>query len=239
MGRIGVWHLDAVRFISEASRKKGVELEGIYTHFSSAARDRFFTQYQISSFNNLLKAIGDINIRFPYKHAANSIGVIDFSRSHLNLVRPGLIIYGMYPKQSFKRKITLKPVLSLKSKIVHLKDVPPGRSISYGRTFITERHTKIATIPIGYGDGYGRILSNRAEALVRGIRAPLVGKVTMDQTMLDVGHIKGVRMGDEVVLIGTQGDDKITAEELAKLCSTIPYEIVCSIGARVPRIYNL
>ena len=159
-------------------------------------------------------------------------------RSHLNLVRPGLIIYGMYPKRGLQRSISLKPALSLKTKIVFLKDAPAGRSISYGRTYTTQNHTKIATLPIGYADGYGRILSNKAEVLVRGERAPVVGKVTMDQTMINVGHVKDVKEGDEVVLIGEQGHNTITTERLARLAGTIPYEIVCSITDRVPRIYK-
>lgn len=238
MGRIGVWHTDAFDFVREIIKYKNVEIEGIYTHFSSAGRDLLFTQYQISSFNNLLHRLKELSVVIPYRHAANSIGIIGFSKSHLNFIRPGLIIYGMYPKKSFRSRIRLKPALSLRTKVVYLKETPPGRSISYGRTYITQKHTKIATLPIGYGDGYSRILSDRAEVLIRGIRAPVVGKVTMDQTMVDVGHIKNIKVGDDVVLIGRQKNDIITAEELARLCSTIPYEIVCSIGGRVPRIYK-
>ena len=238
MGRIGVWHAEAIKFIDEVLKHNELEIEGIYTHFSSAGRDPLFTQYQISLFENLTRELDRVSIQIPYKHAANSIGVIGLSKSHLNLVRPGLIIYGMYPKKNFRNKIQLKPAMKLTTKIVCLKDTPPGRSISYGRTYITQKHTRIATIPIGYGDGYGRILSNKAEVLIKGLRAPVVGKVTMDQTMVDVGHIKGVKVGDDVVLIGRQKEDIITAEELARLCSTIPYEIVCAIGARVPRFYK-
>jgi alanine racemase len=238
MGRIGIWHTEAVSFIADVVDHDSVEIEGIYTHFSSAARDKFFTQYQIASFETICRELDTSGVPIPLKHAANSIGVIGLTRTHLNMIRPGLIIYGMYPKKNFTRRIKLKPALNLRTAVVYLKDTPPGRSISYGRTYITQKHTKIATIPIGYGDGYGRILSNKAEVLVRGARAPVVGKVTMDQTMLDVGHIKNIKVGDEVVLIGKQRDDRITAEELARLCSTIPYEIVCSIGARVPRVYK-
>jgi alanine racemase len=164
--------------------------------------------------------------------------MLNFRRSFFNLVRPGLVIYGMSPKKGSHRFLNLKPAMSLKTKIVFLKTVPAGRSISYGRTYVTQGQTKIATLPIGYGDGYGRILSNKAEVLVRGERAPVVGKVTMDQTMIDVGHIKGARVGDEVVLIGKQGKNEITVERLARLSGTIPYEIVCSITDRVPRIYK-
>ena len=170
-------------------------------------------------------------------HAANSIASISLKKSHLNMIRPGIIVYGIYPKRSFPRIIKLKPALSLKTKIVFIKNTPPGRSISYGRTHITQTHTKIATIPIGYADGYGRILSNKAEVLVRGHRAPVVGKVTMDQTMINVGHIKNVKIGDEVVLIGKQKNEEIKVERLARLAGTIPYDIVTGITSRVPRTY--
>lgn len=239
MGRIGVWHEDeALRFVDEAASSKFIDIEGVYTHFSAAARDRVYTNYQIESFERLLGQLLNRGLDVPYRHAANSIATVNLARSHLNLVRPGLIIYGMYPKRGFQRLISLKPVLSLKTKIGYLKEVPPGRSISYGRTYVTQSYTKIATIPIGYADGYGRILSNKAEVLVRGEKAPVVGKVTMDQTMVNVGHIKDVKVGDEVVLIGKQGENEITTERLAKLAGTIPYEIVCSITDRVPRIYK-
>jgi alanine racemase len=144
----------------------------------------------------------------------------------------------MYPKHTFPKLIKLKPALSLKTRIVFIKEAPAGRSISYGRTYITQKDTKIATLPIGYADGFDRNLSNKAEVLVRGRRAPVIGKITMDQTMIDVGHIRGVRVGDEVVLIGRQGREEIRTEKLARLAGTIAYETVCSISNRVPRIYK-
>ena len=238
MGRIGVWHQEAVGFITWLSGLEKIDLDGVYTHFSSAGHDALFTAYQIDSFERILRTLEAEGIRVPYRHAANSIATVDFKRSHCNMVRPGIIIYGMYPKRSFTRSLALKPALSLKTKITYLKPVPAGRSISYGRTYITEKRTRIATIPIGYADGYQRILSNKAYVLVRGRRARVVGKVTMDQVMIDVGNIRSVKLGDEVVLIGRQGRDRITTEELARLCGTIPYEIACSIGSRVPRIYT-
>ena len=238
MGRIGIWHEEALHFIKNLQQEKNIIIDGIYTHFSSAGRDDFFTNYQIEAFENLLKQLEGFDIQIPVKHAANSIATVDFKRSHLNLVRPGLIIYEMYPKHTFPKLIKLKPALSLKTKIVYIKDTPPGRSISYGRTFITQKHTKIATLPIGYADGYERNLSNKAEVLVKGQRAPVIGKVTMDQTMIDVGHIRGVKLGDEVVLIGKQGRNEIRTEKLARLAGTIAYEVVCSISNRVPRVYK-
>ncbi len=238
MGRIGIWHEEALDFIKKAVCEKDVIIDGIYTHFSSAARDDFFTQYQIDSFKNLLERIENNGIEIKYKHAANSIATIAIKDAYLNLVRPGIIIYGMYPKKGFEKLIKLKPALSLKTRVTYLKDTPEGRSISYGRTYITQKHTRIATLPIGYADGYGRILSNKAEVLIRGKRAPVVGKVTMDQTMVDVGEIRGVKVGDEVVLIGKQGFEEIRTENLARLAGSIAYEVVCSISNRVPRIYK-
>ncbi len=238
MGRIGIWHEEALNFVKNLAQEKNIILEGIYTHFSSAGRDDFFTNYQIEAFERLLLQLDGFDVRIPLRHAANSIATVDFKRSYLNLVRPGLVIYGMYPKHTFPKLIKLKPVLSLKTKIVYIKDTPPGRSISYGRTHVTQKHTKIATLPIGYADGYARNLSNRAEVLVRGRRCPVIGKVTMDQTMIDVGHIKGVKVGDEVVLIGKQGREEIRSEKLARLAGTIAYEFVCGISNRVPRIYK-
>ncbi|MFA5144224.1 MAG: alanine racemase [Candidatus Omnitrophota bacterium] len=238
MGRIGVWHEEALHFIKNLAEERNIIIEGIYTHFSSAGRDDFFTNYQIDAFEKLLARLEGFDIRIPLRHAANSIATVDFKRSHLNLVRPGLIIYGMYPKHTFPKLIKLKPALSLKTKVVYIKETPPGRSISYGRTYVTQKHTLIATLPIGYADGYARNLSNRAEVLVRGRRAHIVGKVTMDQMMIDIGHIRGVRVGDEVVLIGRQGREEIRPEKLARLAETIAYEFVCGISNRVPRVYK-
>jgi len=238
MGRIGVWHEKAVNFIRDVKKDDDIKVEGVYTHFSIAGRDKFFTQYQIDAFNKILSCLEKLKIEIPLRHAANSIACVDWKKSHLNMVRPGIIIYGIHPKRSFPRRIDLKPAFSLKTKIVFIKDTPPGRSISYGRTYITQSHTKIATLPIGYADGYGRILSNKAEVIVRGRRAPVVGKVTMDQVMIDVGHIRNVKVGDEVVLIGRQRDEEIRIERLARLAGTIPYEIVTGITSRVARLYS-
>jgi alanine racemase len=238
MGRIGVWHEDALKFVKEVAAEKCITLEGIYTHFSSAGRDEFFTNYQIESFERLLASIEKSWIKIPLRHAANSIATVDFKRSYLNLVRPGLIIYGMYPKHTFPKLIKLRPALSLKTKVVFIKDIPAGRSISYGRTFISQKPTKVATLPVGYADGYNRGVSNKAEVLVRGQFASVIGKVTMDQTMIDIGKIKGVKVGDEVVLIGKQGRHEIHVEKLARLAGTIAYDFICGISNRVPRIYS-
>lgn len=238
MGRIGIWHEEALNFIKEVKATGVIEIEGVYTHFSSAGRDTLVTQIQIDSFENVCEDMEEEGILVKYRHAANSIAVVDWKHSHMNLVRPGILLYGVYPKEDFRRKFNLKPVMNLKTKIVYLKDTPSGRSISYGRTYITQKPTVIATIPIGYADGYGRILSNKAEALVKGKFVRVVGIVTMDQTLVDVGHINGINVGEEVVLIGKQGDSEIRIEKVAKLAGTIPYEILAAITDRVPRIYK-
>jgi len=239
MGRIGVWHEDAFAFMEKVWKCRDIVVpEGIYTHFSIAGRDKFFTQYQIDVFSALLDRMDRAGMNIPFRHAANSIAVIDWKSSHLNMVRPGLVIYGMYPKRNFPKLIKLKPSFALKTRIAFLKKVTAGRSISYGRTYITEAPTTIATLPIGYADGYGRILSNKAKVLVRGKLCAVVGKVTMDQTMIDVGGVKNVRTGDEVVLIGKQRTAEIKIGDLARLAGTIPYEIVTGITSRVPRIYR-
>jgi len=238
MGRIGIWHEDALNFIKNLAVDRHIVIEGIYTHFSAAGHDNFFTNYQIESFEKLLAKLDGFDVRIPLKHSANSIATVDFKRSHLNLVRPGLVIYGMYPKYTFPKLIKLKPAMSLKTRIVYIKDTPPGRSISYGRSYVTGKHTRIATLPIGYADGYLRGLSNKAYVLVRGKKAPVVGRVTMDQTMIDVGNIRKASVGDEVVLIGCQGREEIRAEKLARLAGTIAYELVSLISNRVPRVYK-
>lgn len=238
MGRIGVWHTEAIDFIRRASRLDGIDIEGVWTHLSSADEENpDFTNEQIYIFRQLTENLDREGINIPLRHVANSMAVIGFGKSHLNLVRPGLVIYGLYPRKGLKGRVDFQPVMSVKTRIVFLKDVPAGRHISYGRTFIAAKPTRIATLPIGYGDGYPRILSNKASVLVSGIRAPVVGTVCMDQMMVDVGHIQGVKVGDEAVVLGRQGEDEVSAEELAELAGTIPYEVVCSISPRVPRVY--
>lgn len=236
MGRIGVWHRDSLNFVKSLSKLNNLILEGIYTHFSSADEDERFTDLQLTAFKKLINDLQRNGIYIPLKHTANSIAVIRHRQSYFNLVRPGLMIYGLYSLLASKRFIELKPVMSFKTRIVYLKKVPTGRSISYGRTFITKRRSKIATLPVGYADGYNRLLSNKADVLVRGKRCPVIGRICMDQAMVDVTSVNA-RVGDEVVLIGRQRQSKINAEEIAHLCSTISYEVVCWISKRVPRIY--
>ncbi|MCX5711707.1 MAG: alanine racemase, partial [Candidatus Omnitrophica bacterium] len=195
---------------------------------------RKFTDYQIGLFNKLVEQLNKDNIRIPLVHAANSMGIINHKHGHFNMVRPGLVLYGLHPARNIK--IDLKPVLSLKTKVVFSKEIPKGYGVSYGHDYVTKCATTLVTLPIGYGDGYPRNLSNVASVLINGKRFKICGKVCMDQIMVDVGRTK-VKTGDEVVLIGTQNKQKVSTEELAKLSGTIPYEIVCGLGSRIPRVY--
>jgi alanine racemase len=235
MSRLGVLNRDALSFIRRIHTLKFIYIEGLFTHLACADINRDFTLYQIRLMNDLIFKLAKAGIKIPLIHAANSIGTIHYKESHFNLVRPGLVIYGLYPKEGMD--IKLKPVLSLKTMVVYLKRVPEGQGISYGHTYITKRNTTIVNLPIGYGDGYPRSLSNQAEVLIGGKRFKISGRVCMDQVMVDVGD-SPVKIGDEVVLIGRQGKNMISAEELAEISGTIPYEVVCGLGSRIPRIYQ-
>jgi len=234
MGRIGVMCKDAFGVIKKISKLKFVKIEGVFTHFTLADVNKDFTLYQIDVFNDLITRLRKADIRIPLVHSANSVGVINYKNSHFNMVRPGLVAYGLYPSDDLK--INLKPLLSLKTRVVYVKRVPKGYGISYGYTYITKKNSTIVTLPIGYGDGYPRNLSNLGPALIKGKRFKISGRVCMDQIMVDVGDTP-VKVGDEVVLIGSQGKNTITAEELASLSGTIPYEIVCGLGSHIPRVY--
>ncbi|MDD5506035.1 MAG: alanine racemase, partial [Candidatus Omnitrophica bacterium] len=213
---------------------KSVVIEGIFTHFPFADSGGKFTAFQIKLFYELVSDLRKCGIVIPLVHAANSAGLINYKDSHFTMVRPGLVIYGLYPDSG--PGINLKAALSLKTRVIFIKQVPRGYGISYGHAYVTKRLTHIVTLPIGYGDGYPRNLSNMAPLLIGGRRFYVSGRICMDQIMVDVGKFKP-RLGDEVVLIGRQGKERITCEELATLAGTIPYEIVCGLGSRIPRIY--
>ncbi|MFW5986012.1 MAG: alanine racemase [Halanaerobiales bacterium] len=239
MGRIGKRPEEAVDYIKFVSDLPHLEIEGIMTHFARAdEHNKDYTYEQWESFKNVLAGVRAAGIEIPLVQVANSAAILDLPEMNLDLVRPGIMLYGLLPSGEIKNKVELKPVLSWKARIVYIKEVPPGSGISYGTTFITERPTEVATIPLGYADGYSRLLSNKGEVLIRGQRAPILGRVCMDQFMVDVTDIPGTAVGDEVVLIGHQGEAEITATELANHIGTINYEVLCGISKRIERIYN-
>lgn len=229
----------AVKKIIEISRLPRIIVEGLFTHFASADEvDKSYTHKQFEIFMGVVSELERVGVRIPIKHACNSAGIIEFPQMHMDMVRPGLILYGMYPSNQIdKSKITLKPAMTLKANVIHVKDVEAGIPISYGRTFTTSRESKIATIPIGYADGFTRMLSNKGKMLVKGEFVPVVGRICMDQCMIDVTDIDGVKVGDEVVIIGNQGENTIFVEDVAELIGMINYEVVCIIGKRIPRAY--
>ena len=231
--------INAIREVESISSLAGLELEGVYTHFATAdSSDKAYAGKQFKIFVDFLNELRRAGMNPPFCHAANSAAIIDMPETHLDMVRAGIAIYGLYPSDEVnKRCIALKPAMTLKSKVVHLKKVPPGFKVSYGSTYQTPKPTTIASIPVGYADGLNRLLSSRGHMLVRGRRAPIVGRVCMDQTMLDVGHIPDVDLEDEVVIFGRQEDEFITVDEIAATLNTINYEIVSSLTARVPIIY--
>jgi alanine racemase len=238
MGRIGLTPEDTPDYIAFLRRLPNLVIEGIFTHFpKSDEADPAFTNNQVESFTGLLGELASRGIEIPIRHMANSGGVLAFPKSYLDMVRPGIMIYGLYPSREVKRSIPLVPAMSLVTKIRFLKRVQSGTPISYGGTYVTKRETDVATLPIGYADGYRRLLSNNYEVLVRGLRAPVIGRVCMDMTMIDVTHIKGAAVGDDVVLMGRQGTAEISTDEMAERLSTINYEITCLVGKRVPRVY--
>jgi alanine racemase len=234
--RLGEGFISAVRAIAGFP---GIEAEGIFTHFAASdSADTASARQQLALFSELLDGLAAHGLRFSIRHAANSAALIALPESHLDLVRPGIAVYGLPPSEEIGLSaVRLAPAMALKTRIVHLKTVPAGFAVSYGMTYRPPAPTVIATVPAGYADGFRREFSSCGEMLVRGCRAPVVGRVCMDLTMLDVGRVPGVRLEDEVVIFGRQADDEISATDLARALKTIPYEIVCNVAARVPRVY--
>jgi alanine racemase len=239
MGRIGIFPYDVFRFIKRIKALKNVEIEGIFTHFSVAdEKDKFYTEEQFRKFIEILTILEKEGIKIPIKHVGNSATLLDLPHMWLDMVRPGLAIYGLYPSKEVKKTINLIPAQQFKTKIVFIKELPLGESISYGRTYITKRRMRVASLPVGYADGYNRLLSNQGEVLVRGQRVPIIGRVCMDHCMIDVTNLTQVEIGDEVVLWGRQEEEMITVEEIAQKIRTINYEIVhMPDKKRVPKLF--
>ncbi len=230
---------NAVREVESIARLSGLELEGIFTHFATAGSpDKSFAKNQFELFTDFLNQLRIAGIDIPVKHAANSAAIIEMPETHLDMVRAGISIYGLYPSNEIdKSRVTLKPAMELKTRVVHLKRVPAGFKISYGITYETKKPTTIATVSVGYADGFNRLFSSRGCMLVCGHRVPVVGRVCMDLTMLDVGNISGVELEEEAVIFGKQGNSSITVDEIASNLNTINYEVVSTITDRVPRLY--
>ncbi len=236
MGRIGVRPEQAVEAALALERLPGIRLQGIMTHYPcSDERDLSFSRRQTALFSSLCEDVRRALGRPLYRHAANSGAILGLPEARFDAVRPGIMLYGSYPGPDAARTADLRPVMTLAARITFLKDVPPGASVSYGRTWVADRLSRIATVSIGYGDGLPRRLSNNGKALVRGMEAPVAGRVCMDMTMLDVTGIPGVCVGDEAVFWGVQGDSVLRCDELAWELGTIPYELTCQVTARVPR----
>ena len=242
MGRLGLLREIKDNSLSEVesiSRLPMLELEGIYTHFATADKsDRSYADKQFEIFMDFLNRLRIAGLEIPVTHAANSAAIINMPETHLDMVRAGISIYGLYTSEEVDRSIIkLKPAMALKTKIIHLKKVPAGFKVSYGTTYETEKPTTIATVSIGYADGLNRLLSSNGRMLVCGQSAPIVGRVCMDLTMLDVGKIPEIAIGEEVVVFGKQGNASISVDEIASTINTINYEVVSTIMERVPRIY--
>lgn len=234
MGRIGIKPEEAVSFVRRLYSFKNLNLEGVFSHLSSAdEKDKTFSVRQLQLFEQVINELHSAGINVPKKHIANSAAVLDLPQSYYDMVRPGIMIYGLYPSKEVSRSIELKTAMTFKTRVTAVKEVPQGTPISYGRTFVTQKLTKVATLPVGYADGYSRLLSNRGEVVIKGQRVPVIGSVCMDMCMVDVSSIGDVRPGDEVILFG----EELHVDEVAAKLGTINYEVVCAVSKRVPRIY--
>ena len=247
MSRVGFFYQDpgrdgaAIDAMERVCRLPGLHAEGIFTHFASADEGEGgadYTRRQFACFTGAIARLGERGVRFSLRHCANSAAVFDYQEMQLDMVRPGVILYGLMPSGSMLHPVKLTPAMSLKSTVALVKKIPEGTCVSYGRRFTTARETLVATVPIGYADGYLRRYGENACALVRGKRAPVIGRVCMDQLMLDVTGVPGVETGDTVTLMGCDGSEAVTADEIADRIGTINYEIVCGVATRVPRVYR-
>lgn len=242
MGRLGVPLSDAPALVRHIQRLSALRLEGLYTHFCAVEDDAVFSRRQAEQFRRLVDTLDACRLKPPLIHANNSGALLHQPDTHFNLVRPGLLVYGVSPPG--KRRSTsrlardVRAALSWKCRVSLVKTIPPGTPLSYGRTFVARRTMRVATLTAGYGDGYARAGSNRAEVLIRGHRCPVVGRITMDQMLADVSRVPRVRCGDDVVLIGREGRQQITAHELALHFGTVPWEVLTAITCRVPRLYH-
>jgi len=238
MGRIGIPPKDTVAFVSEIKTLHNLEVTGIFTHFATAdEKNLTFARKQLSEFMSLLRSLDDAGFHIPLKHCANSGAILQLKDSYLDLVRPGIMLYGHYPSREVRKPLKLKPAMSIRSRIEFMKTVEKGTSVSYGRRYFTTSKTNIASVSIGYADGFSRRLTNKSNVLVNGKRYPVVGTICMDQLMIDLGGKTGCKIGDRVTLMGRDGGLEIPCRTISDTLGTIPYEVFCSISERVPRNY--
>lgn len=241
MTRLGIRPDDSgMAFVDKVLRADGIELEGMFTHFARADEtDKTSAREQLKQMQDFMSRVErELNCHIPIRHCSNSAGIAELPEANMDVVRAGIMIYGLWPSEQVSQDIVrLKPVLSLKSHIVYIKEVEAGVPVSYGGTYVTPKRMRVATIPVGYGDGYPRGLSNRGYVLIRGRKAPILGRVCMDQFMVSVDEIPEAAEGDEVTLIGTDGDLEITMEEVGELSGRFNYELACDLGKRIPRVY--
>lgn len=241
MSRIGIRPDESgLQFVKKALSFEGIETEGIFTHFARADEmDKTSAEKQIDLMSQFIKrAETETGYRIPVRHCSNSAGILELERANMDMVRAGITLYGLWPSEEVRRdSISLQPLLSLKSRLVYVKEVEKGTQISYGGTYTAEKNMRIATVPVGYGDGYPRGLSGKGYVLVCGKRAPILGRVCMDQFMVSVEEIPEAKEGTEVTLIGKDGDERITMEELGALSGRFNYELACNLGKRIPRVY--
>lgn len=240
MSRIGLQvSKESAKVVEQISKLPNIMIEGIFTHFAKAdEEDKTATYVQLSQFEQMIAWVEALGVQIPFQHCSNSAGIIELPKAHRNLVRAGITTYGLWPSDEVSKDvISLTPVMSLYSHISFVKELEAGRSISYGGTYVTTRPSRIATVPVGYGDGYSRGLSNKGYVLVNGKKAAICGRVCMDQFMIDVTDIEDVNVGDRVTLLGKDGEEQITMEELGNLSGRFNYEFACLITPRVPRVY--
>lgn len=239
MSRYGLLPEEVTGFAQAIRSLPGIMIEGLFTHFATAdAFDQTYVRQQLAQFKQVLAALYQAGIQPRLVHACNSAAAMKLPEAHFNAVRPGIAMYGMNPSSEWEPVFEIRPALTLKSLVSRVRELPVGAGVSYGRTFITQRPTRVALVPVGYGDGYHRILSNKGQVLVRGRRAPILGRVCMDQFVVDVTDIPDVQQDDEVVLVGRQGEAQILAEEVAGWAGTINYEVTTSFLPRVQRLYR-
>ncbi len=240
MGRIGFQPSEkSIAVIKKISCLENLEIDGIFTHFAKAdEKDKSYFEEQFAKFQWVLKRLEEEGVKIPVRHAANSASIMELPKAQLDMVRSGIITYGLYPSDEVdKSLLEIKPAMSLRATVSFVKSVPAGSGIGYGASYITKSPAKIATVPVGYADGYSRSLSNRGFVLIHGKRAPIVGRICMDQFMVDVTHIPDVNIGEVVTLLGKDGEAGITAEELSAWADSFNYELICDVSKRVPRVY--